>query len=54
MNVQILDAKNPPLHVLPENDLKGHEESSLCPCKPRVEVSGETFIVIHNAYDKRD
>lgn len=55
MKVQILEAKNPPIHVLPENDLKSHvEEGSLCPCSPRVEVSGESFIVIHNAYDGRD
>lgn len=55
MKIDILKANKPPLHVLPENDLKDHiEEGSSCPCNPRVEVSGESFIVIHNAYDGRD
>lgn len=47
--------KNPPIHVLPINDLKKHSESleKICACKPEIKGEGETILVIHNAYDGR-
>lgn len=42
-------------HILPINDLKEHEESSTCECKPRVEILEDgDILVIHNSYDKRE
>ena len=42
-------------HILPNNDLKLHEESSACDCQPRVEwQENGDLILIHNAYDGRE
>jgi hypothetical protein len=49
-----INPKQPPIHVLPIDDLKPHEEEGLnCECKPTIQGEGETLIVIHNAYDGR-
>jgi len=37
-------------HVLPKNDLRGHQENARCDCKPRVENN----LIIHNAFDGRE
>lgn len=39
-------------HCLPINDLREHEESADCWCRPRVEEDG--CAVIHNALDGRE
>lgn len=43
------------IHILPTNDIKNHEESTTCECKPRVEIleNGE-IMVVHNSYDGRE
>lgn len=42
------------LHVIPENDLRKHEESNVCDCHPfMIEENGE-MIMIHNSYDGRE
>ena len=42
-------------HVLPTNDLKEHEETEYCHCKPKVEVmENGNRIIIHNSYDGRE
>jgi len=42
-------------HVYPLQDLEEHDiESSKCPCKPILEISGGVMIVIHNSWDKRE
>ena len=43
------------VHILPINDLKEHEESTTCECKPKIEIleDGE-IMVIHNSYDGRE
>ena len=35
------------IHVIPLNDLKKHEESTTCKCKPKVEIleNGEIMII---------
>jgi len=49
-----------PIHVLPINDLKEHdEESDQCWCNPRVEIGDseglyEMPIIIHNSADGRE
>lgn len=42
------------IHIVPLNDLKEHESSDTCHCKPRVEVIGVKLLIIHNAYDNRE
>lgn len=41
-------------HVLPNNDIDVHEESSTCKCNPKVEImdNGDTLI-LHDAFDGR-
>lgn len=41
------------IHVLPNNDLKEHEECSSCLCHPQV-VMGDEIVCIHNAWDARE
>ena len=38
------------LHILPVNDLRDHEESENCWCRPRYEDG----VIIHNAMDQRE
>lgn len=49
------------MHVLPINDEREHEESTMCPCDPHVEwfdpETGEAYsegLVIHNSFDGRE
>jgi len=41
-------------HITPINDIKEHEESSTCPCSPKVTFENGNTIVIHSAFDGRD
>lgn len=47
-------------HVIPENDLREHDTSTQCWCRPRVEWQGPngehyaTAVVIHNSADCRE
>ena len=40
------------IHIIPTDDLKEHEESTHCHCRPTVDWENE--IVIHNAFDNRE
>ena len=40
-----------PIHVIPNNDKRGHILSEFCPCEPTMELVAETPIYTHNAYD---
>ena len=43
------------LHVYPEGDTHEHILFfDTCKCKPKVEVCGNTQIIIHNAWDGRE
>ncbi len=43
------------IHVYPLNDVREHDtESTLCPCKPRIDWSGPEAIVVHHAWDHRE
>ncbi len=42
------------VHVLPLNDLKPHEQSRACECRPAVERYENGDVVIHNSYDGRE
>jgi hypothetical protein len=42
------------IHILPNNDLKPHEESTTCECEPRIITDQPELIVVHNAYDGRE
>lgn len=42
------------IHVLPVNDLKPHDESRVCACRPKVEPEGDVAVVIHYSYDGRE
>lgn len=41
-------------HVIPNNDLKPHDESTTCHCEPRVEHINGNMVIIHNAFDGRE
>jgi hypothetical protein len=41
------------VHVIPINDLRPHEESLACPCRPRRNV-GQPNVVVHNSFDGRE
>lgn len=42
------------LHIIPINDLKEHEESSVCSCRPALIIDNGEMIFVHNSYDKRE
>jgi len=43
------------VHVYPLNDLQEHITDGLdCPCDPTVEIEGTGYLVVHNAWDKRE
>lgn len=49
------------VHVLPVNDLKPHDESENCACKPKVKYTTPASIyrsrgrlIVHNSYDGRE
>lgn len=41
------------VHVMPLGDLREHEESEQCWCKPQPDVD-EPAVLIHNALDGRE
>lgn len=43
-------------HVVPINDLREHETSDArtCWCRPRVEIEGICWILVHNSLDGRE
>lgn len=41
------------LHVMPVNDLREHEMSLSCWCRPRRDVS-QIEVVVHNSLDGRE
>lgn len=41
------------LHVMPEGDLREHQESRDCWCKPQPDAE-EPSVLIHNALDRRE
>jgi hypothetical protein len=42
------------IHVMPRDDLREHEESEFCACKPKVKYTGEGRVIVHNSYDGRE
>jgi len=40
------------IHIIPICDIKEHEKSPYCHCKPRVDW--DNSIVVHNAFDHRE
>lgn len=43
------------LHIVPENDLVGHEYSGDCACGPQVEhLGGIDWLYVHHALDGRE
>lgn len=48
------DFDDGPIHVIPLDDLREHEESDKCPCEPTIQWVRGTKIVIHGSYDKRE
>ena len=43
-----------PLHILPINDLKEHEESSTCECCLKLIIENGEMIFVHNSFDGRE
>lgn len=41
------------IHVMPINDLREHEDSDRCWCRP-VRDDDEPSVIIHNAMDQRE
>ncbi len=41
-------------HIYPIEDIKEHIESCLCPCIPTYIIKDQGWIVVHNAFDRRD
>jgi hypothetical protein len=42
-------------HVLPNNDLQEHKESSICGRNPTIETyPNGNVVIIHNSYDGRE
>lgn len=45
----------PIVHVIPENDIRSHWDSTACPCRPRTEeVAGGGTVVVHNSFDGQE
>ena len=42
------------LHIVPQNDLRRHEEIRACWCHPRVKHYPRGSAVVHNALDGRE
>lgn len=43
------------IHVIPENDLREHEESRQCWCRPTLDqLESDPVVVIHNSADGRE
>jgi hypothetical protein len=41
-------------HIIPINDLKDHEDSSMCNCHPQVSIEEGDIFIVHNSYDHRE
>ena len=41
-------------HIIPINDLKEHEDHSMCHCHPEVKEEDGDLFIIHNSYDGRE
>lgn len=42
-------------HILPVNDIKEHDESSVCNCEPKTEIQENgDILIVHNSYDGRE
>ena len=41
-------------HVIPLNDLKDHDETETCWCRPDVQYVGVGTVVLHHAMDERE
>lgn len=42
------------IHVVPLNDLREHEESEACWCRPVEIFEGAGVIIVHNSMDRRE
>ena len=42
------------INIIPNGDIKGHEESEFCYCHPRIEYEENGRIIIHNSFDGRE
>ena len=42
------------IHVIPMNDVRAHDRSTLCWCGPKLEVGDGDDVVIHNSGDGRE
>jgi len=42
------------LHVVPLGDLREHETERTCWCRPRLEIEGAYWILVHNSLDGRE
>ncbi len=42
------------VHVLPVNDLREHEQTRTCWCKPRVTREDKNYIIVHASLDGRE
>lgn len=42
-------------HIIPEDDLKPHEEKTTCGCEPKVfQLESGNLLAIHCSYDGRE
>lgn len=49
----VLDLEDHSVHVVPNNDLKEHDLTALCSCRPSLEELDHKLIV-HHAFDWRE
>lgn len=49
----VVSAEGQSSHVMPSSDLRDHEYSMDCWCRPRVD-DGDGDTVVHNAMDRRE
>jgi hypothetical protein len=42
------------MHILPIGDLREHDETRDCWCRPKLQCVERTIIVIHNSADGRE
>lgn len=45
---------NEKIHVLPIGDIKKHDESMACYCKPEIKPIEGNYVIVHNAFDGRE
>jgi hypothetical protein len=49
-----LDVGGSVYHVQPIDDLREHEDSAQCWCRPSVEEEEEGTLIVHNSMDGRE